>query len=601
MFRKYFNTINITLFLFIVFVIIWFVCFNRFSVLFNKEQTQLFRFDIIYFYSYISQPGGLIEYIGSFFTQFYYYPVIGSIIIAGVIASVFLLFYSICKPVGSIENAFCIPFIPAIILFVYFLIPAFFLSYSLGLVLFLVAFSLYIKLPQHIRLPVGIVLFTILYLIAGGNAFLLLIMMIIFECFEKNYKFKYWYMLALVVWSVLLPYLALKLLYVIPIRKAFYTSTPFISLSSTIQKIAWFSIPALYLLWRLIAAKVNRLATKSYKLITLNYLFIIVITAYGIFSTYNRRAELIQHIAYEVQHENWKNASVLSEKFPDYNPFVIYFNNIALAESGQMPYRMFHHRQIGVAGLFTVSQMEYLTALFVSEIYYRLGIIPLAERYTFVAMVSLPKVPDTQTLSRLVTTNIARRDSTTAVKYIGYFERSLFYRKWAQQQRENLSLAMADTSFHISGTPVFRHYNDYFPLRQYHDRELLMLLQSDPTHRLAFEYLMAYYMLQKDIERTKWCFDNFFRNFDYPDIPTHYEEALIVYQNMVQAGNDFFVQYPISHATIERFNRYIQAYKAAQVNERDFENFQKQFDNTYWYYMHCVEPSTNQQNDEQMY
>ena len=162
MFRKYFNTINITLILFIVFVIIWFVCFNRFSVLFNKEQTQLFRFDIIYFYSYISQPGGLIEYIGSFFTQFYYYPVIGSIIIAGVIASVFLLFYSICKPVGSIENAFCIPFIPAIILFVYFLIPAFFLSYSLGLVLFLVAFSLYIKLPQHIRLPVGIVLFTIL-------------------------------------------------------------------------------------------------------------------------------------------------------------------------------------------------------------------------------------------------------------------------------------------------------------------------------------------------------------------------------------------------------------------------------------------------------
>jgi hypothetical protein len=70
---------------------------------------------------------------------------------------------------------------------------------------------------------------------------------------------------------------------------------------------------------------------------------------------------------------------------------------------------------------------------------------------------------------------------------------------------------------------------------------------------------------------------------------------------VVQAGNEFYVQYPISHATIERFNRYIQAFQTAQSNESNFEYFQKQFDNTYWYYVHFVESSTNQQNDEQVY
>ena len=310
---------------------------------------------------------------------------------------------------------------------------------------------------------------------------------------------------------------------------------------------------------------------------------------------------MFQNIAYEVQHENWEKVSVLSKKYPGYHPFVCYFNNIALAESGQMPYRMFQFSQIGVAGLFPALQMDYFSLRFLGEIYYRIGIIPIAERYAFLAMVGNPKEPDTQTLSRLVITNIARRDSATADKYIGYFEHSLFYRKWAQQQRENLSFAMADTSFHISGTPVPRSYNDFFHYSRYPDEALLMLLQSNPTHRMAFEYLMAFYMLQKDIEKTKLCFDNYFWDLGYNDIPTHYEEALIVYQNMTQADNDFYLQYPISQATIERFNRYIQAFQAAQNSKRNFELFQKQFENTYWYYVQFVESSTNQQKDEQIY
>jgi len=108
-------------------------------------------------------------------------------------------------------------------------------------------------------------------------------------------------------------------------------------------------------------------------------------------------------------------------------------------------------------------------------------------------------------------------------------------------------------------------------------------------------------MLQKDIEKAKWCFDNFFWNLGYPDIPTHYEEALILYQNAMQAGNYFYVQYPISHATIERFNQYIQAFNVAQSSRRNIEHFRNQFDNTYWYYVQFVESSTNQHTDEPIY
>jgi tetratricopeptide (TPR) repeat protein len=239
--------------------------------------------------------------------------------------------------------------------------------------------------------------------------------------------------------------------------------------------------------------------------------------------------------------------------------------------------------------------LTYFSLWYLGETYYRLGMTPEAEHCAFEALASSPKEPNAQTMRRLVTTNIVRRDSATVAKYIGFFERSLAYRGWARQQRTHLALAMNDTAYHIPDIPISRRFHNFFITYQHPDFALLKLLQTNPTHRLAFEYLMAYYMLQKDIEGIKWCFDSFFKNFDYPDIPTHYEEALLVYQNSTRAGDEFYAQYPVSRTTRERFNRYFQA---LQGSRRNYEQLEKQFGNTYWFYVHFIEPSTLQKKDE---
>ena len=324
----------------------------------------------------------------------------------------------------------------------------------------------------------------------------------------------------------------------------------------------------------------------------------ISLTIWGVYSAYDHKAELLNKMAFSLQRGNWKSALALGKSYPTKNRLACYFTNIALAESGQMPYRMFHYTQVGAAGLFLDRQLTYFTLWYLGEVYYRLGMIPEAEHCAFEALVSSPKEPNAQTIRRLVVTNIARRDSLAADKYLGYFERSLAYCEWAQQQRTYLAQAMADSAFHIPNTPEPYHYKDFFINYQHPENSLLMLLQSNPTHRMAFEYLMSYYMLQKDVEQVKWCMDQFYENFDYPGIPAHYEEALIVYQNSMQAGEEFYVQYPISQATRERFDRYLQAFKATQGSKRNFEQLEKQFGNTYWYYVHFVEPSTLQKKDE---
>jgi len=612
--RIYSLAVSFAVFLFAVFVAVWFYVSNRYSVLFYHEQIQLFRFDELYFRSYLDRPGGLSGYLGAFLTQFYYYPVAGCIIIATVLSAVVLLFYHICRSCGAIGRLFFMPFIPAVLLMMSFVNIHFDMSVALGLLFALAGFRWYVAMPLPVRYGAGPALFTVLYFIAGGNALLLMVMILIFEItsvrtagekkMQSKNRYQFLYITLLLIWSALLPWMAMRMVYTVTVAEAYFTLTPGNFLFPTnVNKALWISFPALYLIWMLVAGKISHWNVSSWKLLVPNCLLVAVMVIWGAHSATDRRAEMLNRMNFDLQHGNWDSVMALGRAFPGNNRLACYLTNIALAESGQMPYRMFHYKQMGVAGLFLDWQQTYFTMWYHGEIYHRMGMTAEAEHSAFEALVTSPKSglkePNAATLRRLALTNIERRDSITACKYLNFFDNSFAYRKWAQQQRAHLASAMADSTFHIPEMPTPSRHRNFFIAYQYPDYSLLMLLESNPRHRLAFGYLMSYYMLQKDVEMVKWCFDNFFRNFDYPDIPTHYEEALIVYQNAMQESDDFFNQYPVSRATRDRFERYEQGVRTAQSSKRQFELFQKQFGNTYWFYVHFINPSSLQKKDEQ--
>ena len=592
----------VLVFLFAVFAAWWFYVCNRYFVLYYHEQMQLFRFDGLYFRLYLNTPGGISGYLGSFLTQFYYYPVAGSFIIAAILASVYLLFYNVCNT----RRLFFIPFIPVVLLMMSFMNIYFDMSMALGILFVLIGFKYYMIMSQPVRYIVGLILAAFMYFIAGGNVLLLSLMIIIFEIKHKEKEhhskkqYKFLYLMLLFAWSALLPWIFWRIFYIVPLHEAYFALTPANFLFPTVVNNAlWLSFPVLYYIGTLTVTKMNTWKLSERKIHIINYLLAFIMIICSVYTVHDRRRELLHQMEFDLQIGNWKSVIAIGKDYPTINRRVCYFTNIALAESGQMPYRMFHYKQIGVTGLFLDRQLNYFSLWNCGEIYYRLGMIQEAEHNAFESLLASPKEPNAQALRRLTLTNIARRDSATAEKYLRYFDNSLTYRKWARNQRSHLELAMADSAFHIPDTPIPRRYKDFFINYHQPDYSLLILLESDPNHRLAFEYLMAYYMLQKNIEQTKWCLDSFFENFNYQNIPTHYEEALLVYHNSMQLGDDFFTRYPVSQETRERFSRYAQAYKAVQGSKRNFEQLQRQFGNTYWYYMHFIEPSTLKKNDEQ--
>ena len=598
---------GVMLFLLAVFLIGWFCIYNRYLALHFHEQMQLFRYDVFYFRSFMVVPGGLTDYFGSFLTQFYVNAVAGAAMIALVVMAVVLLFYAACKQSGTIGQLLFIPFMPAILLMMSFMDIYFDMSAALGLLFFLVAFRCYYIMPLAVRYAVGPLAIAITYFIAGGNALLLLVMILIFELTgtktltkENAKRSKIPYLLLLCAWSVLLPLLACHLIYTVSVREAFFAFTPMnVASPSFVYLSLWMSFPVLYLGWKLVANKTNRWTFSSWKMLTANCLLVIFLTGGGAFSMYDRRAELLIRMTYELDDGNYQSVLRLSKENATLNPLICYITNIALAESGQLPYRMFQYKQLGATGLFLDQYLFYSALWYLGEVYYRLGMIPEAEHCAFEALVSTPNEPNVQTLRRLVITNIVRRDAETAEKYLRYLDYSLAYRKWAQQQRTNLEMAMADTSFHVPGTPIPYTNSDFFINYQRPDNTLLVLLQANPNHRMAFEYLMAFYLLEKDIERMKWCMDQYFKNFDYPVIPVHYEEALIAYKNLTRTGDEFFEQYPVSQATRDRFKLYLEMLKVTRSTNRNFAQFEKQFSNTYWYYLNFVEHTTIQKKDEE--
>lgn len=585
------------LFLLSVFVTFWFYHYNRFYILCYHEQMQLFRFDSLYFCSYLGQPGGLAKYAGSFLTQFYFYPVAGSIIIACIISVVFLLSYSIFRSCGHIGKLFFVPFVPAVLLMISFVSIHFDMSSALGILSALAGFRWYISLRRSVRFFAGIILITLLYFIAAGNALLLIILMILFELFEKNTLYL---LLPVAIWSVVLPWLAWRMIYTVPAGEAFFALTPGNAPFPIAENYAlWLSVPILYFLWRLMASKVDFRNVASWKILVPNILITMVMAIGGACLSRDVKAEILYRMTFEAQDNHWESVIALGKAYPTKNRLACYYTNLALANTGQMPYRMFHYKQLGVIGLFVDRDLTHSSMWYLSEIFYHLGMTLEAEHCAFEAMVGSPKEVNAQTLRRLTYTGISRRDSTTAGKYIRNFEHSLAYRSWAKQQRKNLEQALADSSFIIPDGPKPSRHSDFFIDYQYPDRTLLKILHDNPKHRMAFEYLMAYMMLEKDIEQVKWCMDHFFKNFDYPDIPVHYEEALMVYQN---SGKDKNIQYTVSQATRERYNRYIRAYLASQGSRRNFEQLQKQFGDTYWFYLHFVDPTKLvKKNDENRY
>jgi hypothetical protein len=108
-------------------------------------------------------------------------------------------------------------------------------------------------------------------------------------------------------------------------------------------------------------------------------------------------------------------------------------------------------------------------------------------------------------------------------------------------------------------------------------------LLKNTKNKMAFEYFMAYCLLEGQIGRfTKHL--HRLNYFDYPKIPRHFEEAMLIY-NQLTGGKD--VTLPgkeISEETIRKFNDFNNIMAKHKKDKKAAHSDLKKYRDTYWFY-----------------
>jgi len=208
------------------------------------------------------------------------------------------------------------------------------------------------------------------------------------------------------------------------------------------------------------------------------------------------------------------------------DPLVLSAVNRALYHTGRLATDMFTYPQ-RPDGLLPTGDDQVLVGWHKFDTLIDLGLLNLAEKNLTECMETFGVHP--MILQRLALINMARGKTDTARVFLGALDRTLFYSAWA---RHYLTLLQSDpalsTDARIQQMRAVCLRTD--STASFFDKEkmLIALLNDNGHNRMAFEYLMAWYLVTKQVGKVAEGI-RYMDALGYTEIPPLYQEAICVY------------------------------------------------------------------------
>lgn len=497
-----------------------------------QEQYQLFLFTPSYFTERISVPGGLADYVAEFITQFYYVYALGTILLALVFFCLQRLTWVLMRRSGVSQSWYLLSFIPTMALWALMGNENVLLSFAIALLGMEELMLHYIIVRDHSRgwtapavylliaIPVGYWL--VGPVVIGLSLILMSDSQIQSNVSATNIKSAQaqspaeekahrkplvtplgWTLLS-VLYFVAIVWLCGRFLQY-PYYKLF-GGINYFRYPGVIPVMQWV-VAALFALLPLIASYLPRLEGKKAMRAEIAQLVVIVLAAVPLlrFSFDRATYELIDY-DYLVRTHQWQRIIEKAGKHQASSPMSVSCVNLALAMQGQLCDRLFEFYQNGAEGLFPTFTRDMTSPLPTAEVFYQLGMVNDAERYTFEAQEAIPNYRKSGRLTRRIAQcEIVNGNYAVAAKYLRMLEHSLFYRQWAKSQERflyNDADVKADPEYGRLRDIRIKHH-DYLFSDQEMDQMLGLLLIDNKKYdnRMAYEYLIAYELLQRDLGR----------------------------------------------------------------------------------------------------
>jgi hypothetical protein len=515
------------------------------------------------------------------------------------------LVYAICRRFRESSAGWFISFFPA--LFYWYLLcdensqQGGVIALLLALSFCLLLISLKSKLLRQISL---IIMIPVLYWIAGGVVILTTILFLVYEWIKIKQDKKVLSILTVVavVLVIACPFIA----------KQFIMQYPFERLMWGVDYVHFTTLPPARIVWLWILIIITTVSLNYFPKITksqirrmvfpIQALILILLTyiiIWKIAYPYHLSKEEIMAYDYHSRMKNWDKIILMANKKSPSVPMTVACLNLALYKTGQLPEKMFNYFQNGPEGLLPTFQRDFMIPTVSGEPYYYLGFVNTAQRFAFEAMEALPDYQKSvRSFKRLAETNLINGQYEVADKYLYFLENTLFYRKWAKETRTylyNEDKINADPEW--GEIRRFQTKVDFLSSEKEKDMMLGIFFQQNRDNRMAYEYLMAYTLLTKDLKNLPKYFQ-LEKDFSYPVIPKSYQEALIYIWGLSHNELTDTIPFPVSNSVKQSVEAYANIYTSSQTPE---PILRQRFPKTFWYYLHFRQYNSPNQNTDYQY
>ncbi|MBO7591611.1 MAG: hypothetical protein J6T05_08460 [Prevotella sp.] len=537
-----------------------------------REQFQLFLLDGDYFCERMALPGGLARWIAEFLTQFFNNPFYGATMMALLFMLIQRQTWLVYKGKES-ERAitfYPLTFIPAILLWYGMGDEMLLLAYPVALLMVLTACWFIKEVNLVVDALVAVVGIPLLYWLAGPLAFLAVAYMVIILP-QKNSK-RRWGFFGLGVLAVVLIVLCIAIcgrLLPYPVQQQ-WVGIGYYRLPLTLT-LVMAAIPVAVIVLALLSQK---LKVKSYWLLAVSLLLAIFLVPSGFDA---KKYEIIDY-DYLVRTAQWKKIIQKAERQHPDLPMSVAATNLALAMENQLGERAFQFFQRGTQGLVPPFERNYATTMMTGEIYFRLGLVNTAQRYAFEAMEAIPNYDKSvRVVKRLAETNLINGQYEVARKYLHLLEKTLFYRRWAQEM-----LAMLGDEAKINSHPLYGYQRlirlpeDQLFSEKELDKFFGKLFLHNQQNEVAMQYLLMWPLLNRDIPTF----------MDYVGVVQNRAQynPLCIQEGICFAYGQKRTLPPeqlVSNAMTHTFAQFAQAYNGGQQDPVKMQAFK----GTVWYYL----------------
>ncbi len=203
----------------------------------------------------------------------------------------------------------------------------------------------------------------------------------------------------------------------------------------------------------------------------------------------------------------------------------------ALARTGRLPWDMFHHPQLDSSDALLLRDTRWDTisvlADWRSDLYLQLGRVNESQRWAHEALAMEGETP--RVLERMALTYILSGNPDTARTFVRALEKVPFQAARAQQY-----IAALDRDPGMRSDPLVARIRPLMLRKDYvgdwsTEQILQQCLEANPSNRMAFEYLLAHYLLTSDLRGFASLAPRL-KDF-YRGMPTHVQEALVGFRN----------------------------------------------------------------------